>query len=499
MRGVTAKITVGSQVSGPPGSAAVAAGSAPTARAAAKVLAQGGNAVDAAIAGMLAAAMAEPVLTSLGGGGFCLVAEPGAPPQYLDFFVDTPGRGGTTTTPQVTSVIIRFGTEDNPQAEQVFHAGWGTIAVPGCFAGYLDAHARWGSLDLAQVVAPAMTLARNGLVLDHVQQDFLRLVRTVLSVTPDSAQLYTDAFAGRTFTNTGYAELLAAIADGVTMTSSMFAEPLLQHMQTYGGLITGADLAQYAPQVRRPMYMLREGATVYTNPPPSFGGAIVLDALGCVAPREHIDWPEVAQSLRAATMRQRERDLVAHNTEVSRGTTHISVVDFDGRIAALTTSNGSASGTQIRGVQLNNMLGEEDLNPFGLHAHAPGHRMGSMMTPTVVDLADGARVAFGSGGSERIRSAHVGVLARLIDTRASLRDAINAPRVHPTEHGVEIEPGIAEQGFVEHGFDADNVRVWPHTDLYFGGVHGVRLGADGHIEAVGDPRRGGTAALVQRT
>ena len=498
MRGVSAKITVGSQVHGPPGSAAVAAGSVPSARAAAEVLAHGGNAVDAAVAGMLAAAMAEPVLTSLGGGGFCLVAEPGAPPQYLDFFVNTPGLGGVADAPQVTSVVIRFGTPANPQAEQVFHAGWGTVAVPGSFAGYLDAHERWGSADLAQVVAPAMRLAREGVVLDAVQQDFLRLVHDVLSVTDSSAQLYANAFAGRAFTNPGFADLLESIARGATMTSDVFADPLLSHMSSHGGLVTDADLAHYAPQVRRPLLMLREGASMWTNPPPSFGGAIVLDALGCVEPSEHIDWPTVAHHLRAATERQRARDRAAHDTEVSRGTTHISVVDGDGRIAALTTSNGSASGTQVLGVQLNNMLGEEDLNPHGLHVGTPGQRMGSMMTPTVVDLPDGARVAFGSGGSERIRSAHVGVLARLIDTRASLVDAITAPRVHPTDNGVEIEPGISPVGFAEHGFNTERIRVWPNNDLYFGGVHGVRIGADGFVEAVGDPRRGGAAALVQR-
>jgi gamma-glutamyltranspeptidase/glutathione hydrolase len=469
-----------------------------SAQAAAEVLALGGNAVDAAVAGMLAAAMAEPVLTSLGGGGFCLVAEPGAAPQYLDFFVDTPGLGGVGDAPQVASVVIRFGTPANPQAEQVFHAGWGTVAVPGCFAGYLDAHERWGRVDRAQVVAPALRLAREGVVLDAIQQDFLRLVRDVLSVTESSARLYADAFAGRDFTNAGYGELLESIARGATMTSDAFAEPLLSHMSTHGGLVTEQDLAHYTPQVRRPLLMMREGASIWTNPPPSFGGAIVLDALGCVAPADTLDWPAIAYHLRAATERQRARDRAAHNTEVSRGTTHISVVDGDGRIAALTTSNGSASGTQVRGVQLNNMLGEEDLNPHGLHMGAPGQRMGSMMTPTLVDLDDGARVAFGSGGSERIRSAHVGVLARLIDTRASLRDAIVAPRVHPTDTGVEIEPGISPDGFAERDFATDRVRVWPNADLYFGGVHGVRLGADGSIEAVGDPRRGGAAALVRR-
>ncbi len=493
--GTGGRIRIAEHVIGAPGSAVAAGGSSSTVSAAATVLQEGGSAVDAALAGMFAAAMTEPVLSSLGGGGFLLHAEPTGVPQYLDFFVDTPGLGGQPRHASMTSVRVVFGRPDQPQAEQVFHAGWASVAVPGCFAGYLDAHARWGSLPLARIVAPAIELARHGVVLDDIQRDFLRLVADVLAVTPASAALYASAMEGAPFVNPGYAQLLSALAAGATMTDPVFSDPLLRGMADHDGLITAEDLSTYTPRLRTPLTMMRGSAQVWTNPPPSFGGTIVLEALGGIDEQPTVDWARVARSLREATAQQRSRDLAAQSMTVSRGTTSISVIDARGRMATCTTSNGSSSGTQVDGVQLNNMLGEEDLNPTGLHALPPGVRMGSMMTPTMVDLPDGARVTFGSGGSERIRSAHVAVLTRLIDEQSTLRDAVTGPRVHATANGIEVEPGIDPDTF-DTWSDVGTVRWWPQRDLFFGGVHAVRLNVDGTTEAIGDARRGGCAAVV---
>ena len=152
-------------------------------------------------------------------------------------------------------------------------------------------------------------------------------------------------------------------------------------------------------------------------------------------------------------------------------------------------STGSCSGTLVRGVQLNNMLGEEDLlHPEAPHP-APGTRMGSMMAPTIARLGDGSRVMIGTGGSERIRSAILAVLLRLLDHGCSLPEAIGAARVHATAEGVQVEPGLPEAWLPD-------ARRWPAANLYFGGVHGVGIAADGSVTAVGDSRRGGAAAVV---
>ena len=104
VRGMTSP----ARLTGPPGSAAAAGGSPEAVAAALEVLRSGGSAVDGALAAVFAAVMSEPALTSLGGGGFCLSVEPGAPPELLDFFVDVPGRGGASVDPVVQTVVVDF-------------------------------------------------------------------------------------------------------------------------------------------------------------------------------------------------------------------------------------------------------------------------------------------------------------------------------------------------------------------------------------------------------
>ena len=116
----------------------------------------------------------------------------------------------------------------------------------------------------------------------------------------------------------------------------------------------------------------------------------------------------------------------------SRGTTHVSVADEFGNLASLTTSNGEGSAYVLpgTGIMMNNMLGEEDLNPGGFHRWTEDTRLASMMCPTVARLADGSQVALGTGGSNRIRSAVLQVLVNLFEFDLPLEQAVMAPRLH---------------------------------------------------------------------
>ncbi len=499
MRGVSDQIVLGAACTGPPGSAAVAGGSHHTVLAAAEVLASGGNSVDAAIAGMCAAAVAEPVLTSPGGGGFLLHAPLHHEPTYLDFFVNIPGLGAHphARKAEITSVPITFGALDNPQAQQIFHAGWAAVAVPGALAGYLKAHQRWGRLQLRDVLRPACRMASAGLRLELAQQDFLRLVIDVLCLTPASAELYRQALTNGHFANPQYAALLERLSHDSAEAMTEWNDLLVAEMAVHGGLVTAEDLTHYNAIAREPVLTSRGGHRVWTNPPPSFGGTIVRDALAQIPISSSVDWVAVTQSLRDATSRQRARDINDGATQVSRGTTHITVVDSDGCMVACTTSNGSSSGTQVSGVQLNNMLGEDDLIPSGLQSLSAGQRMGSMMTPTLVDHADGTRIAFGTGGSERIRSATVCTLINLLDLDMPLPQSIAQGRVHASQTSIDIEPPIDPMPFATAEADGLELRVWPSQDLFFGGVHAVSRAPDGSLHAVGDARRGGTAAIIR--
>ena len=471
-------------VTGPAGSAAVAAGSAGAVDAAVQVLSAGGSAVDAVLAAAFASVMTEPVLSSLGGGGFLLHAPLG-------------GRAGE---PHVETVVVDF-AKAGPAAttsEQVFHGGWGTVAVPGSLAGHLDAHRRWGRLPLRDVVAPAAALAREGVVLSPVQQRFLLLVTELLRLTPESRELFSRTEIDGSYRNPAYADLLDALADGslTGQDDPAYAGPLLRTSHERGGLLAAEDLDAYEPQLRAPATVARGAARVWTNPAPSAGGPIVLDALQRIAPGR-TEWASVA----AAQADARE----AHRRPgtVPTGTTHVTVVDADGSFAALTTSNGSQSGAVVPGwgVTLNNMLGEEDLQPG--EPLPPGARMGSMMAPTLVAWPDGRRVALGTGGSERIRSAILCVLARLLDEGEHIADAVAAPRVHVSgDEVVHVEPGLDDASLgaiaelvAARGWPAYD--AWPTTNIYFGGVHAVERGADGTVTAVGDARRGGAAAVVR--
>jgi gamma-glutamyltranspeptidase / glutathione hydrolase len=149
------------------------------------------------------------------------------------------------------------------------------------------------------------------------------------------------------------------------------------------------------------------------------------------------------------------------------------------------------------GVHVNNMLGEEDLNPLGFHALPPGRRMTSMMAPTVV-LRDGELEAgLGSGGSNRIRSALLQVILRLVADGMGAQEAVDAGRVHYEEGVVQAEPGVDADALARLERGSRSVARWRRRNLFFGGVHAVARDAEtGELRGGGDPRRGGAVVVL---
>lgn len=487
---------------GPAGCGAVAAGSRATALAAAAVLRAGGNAVDAALGGTLAACVSEVVFTSLGGGGFMLVQQPDGSQEVLDFFVNTPGLGAAEreSDPQFTPVTVHY-----PGTEQVFHVGPGSVAVPGALAGFLEAHRRHGRLGLGEVVAPAIDLARDGTVLEPIQAVVLDLVREIMSLTEECARLISTpnghASAGDSLHNHDFARFLRRLGEGeiTSMLSVPFADPLLDLMTHTSGHVTREDLASYRAIVREPLVVERSGSRVALNGPPAFGGVIVAEALARLPVLDggSAGWAAAVEALVGATASRRVTDLAAEVPQAKKGTTHISVVDADGMVVSMTTSNGAGSGVVQpgTGIHLNNMLGEEDLNPEGFHSLPPGLRMGSMMAPIIITGPDGTVTALGTGGSERIRSALLFTVLRLVDLGYDVDAAVAAPRLHPETSEVQLEPGW-DPGVVDLLRMRVPVNIWPTPQLFFGGVHAVRRRPDGTVTAVGDSRRSGAAVVV---
>jgi gamma-glutamyltranspeptidase/glutathione hydrolase len=289
-----------------------------------------------------------------------------------------------------------------------------------------------------------------------------------------------------------------------------------------GGSITEQDLASYRVVEREPAKARYHGREILTNPPPSSGGILISYALDLM---ERID-PPPENRLRTLvrvmdrTNRERTADfarglhsegylerflaqeaLESAAREVRNplgNTTHVSVMDAAGACASVTCSNGSCSGVVVpgTGLHLNNMLGEEDLNPEG-HRHDPGARVPSMMAPTIV-LHDGQpELAVGSAGSNRIRSAIVQTIINVVDRGRGAQEAVDAPRLHYENRVVEAEPGINPQVLTDLEEDGWRVVRWREKNLFFGGTQAVARNAQsGALSGGGDPRRGGVAVLV---
>ncbi len=515
---------------------AVACGHPATAAAAREILEDGGNAFDAALAGLCAAAVAEPVLCSLGGGGFLLARRADGAALLYDFFVETPLKRRPASEVDFYPILADFGT-----ATQEFHIGLGAIATPGAIRGLFDAHADLGSLPMTRLVAPAARMAREGVSLRPVDSYLFQVVGPILAARPEGRALFTQPDGALlsspdVLRQPELADTLEALAreGAVLFHEGELGQRLVADCRDQGGQITMADLAAYRTVKRQPLERRYRDTRILTNPPPSAGGILIAFALKLLAQTDletlgngtaaHLERLARVMALtnkarvesrlheaaaeaeeQAAAERLFDPELLArYEAEVAghpasnRGTTHLSVVDAAGNIAALSISNGEGCGYMVpgSGIMMNNMLGEEDLNPHGFHAWPEGSRMSSMMSPTVTFGADGSISAFGSGGSNRIRTAVLQVLLNTIDFGQPIAEAVAAPRLH-------FENGVAN---LEGGFDKAQsaalqnperqVVFWPEHNLFFGGVHVVRRDAQGRLDAAGDPRRGGTAVTA---
>jgi gamma-glutamyltranspeptidase/glutathione hydrolase len=481
---------------------AVASGHPATTAAAIEVLEAGGNAVDGCVAAGFAAAVAEPTLTSLAGGGFLLARTRAGEEVLFDFFVDTPGLGRPDGGAPLDfdEVVVQFSG-----AQQAFHVGLGAVAVPGCLAGWLHAHRRLGRADLSVVTGPARRLAVEGVEVNDQQAYLHRILEPILTRTPEAAAIAAPGgrllARGDRLTNPALAAFLGALDD------RGFAEPRLaasieRAMRDGGGLLTAADLERYEVVEREPLVVQWRGHRLLTNPPPAFGGELV--ALGLLELEGRPGWPPAVGSVAHAVSLAESMiatDAIRADGQVGEelrrrstgGTTHVSVADAEGGAASMTTSNGEGSGWLLpgTGVMANNMMGEDDLHPGGFHSSAPGERVASMMAPSLVVDVDGAvRLAVGSGGSKRIRTALAQVIAGVVDQGRPLGPAVEAPRLHWDGAQLHAEPGWSDEVL-----DALEGRWpltrWPQRDLYFGGVQAVAPGRD----AAADPRRGGDAQV----
>lgn len=487
-----------------------------TAAAAAEVLQDGGNAFDAVIAAQCTACVCEPVLASLAGGGFLLAHPAGVDPVIYDFFVQTPLAKRAPEALDFYGIEVDFGG-----VTQEFHIGVGAAATPGCVRGMFDIHADLCRLPMDRLLRPAIDAARRGVRITPLQAYIWDTVAPICCANEDVRGVF--AGGGQDPLGEGDTARQPALADSFEALATEGADLFyhgemassLVELCRAGGQIRPEDLAAYRTVRRKPLSFRYRGASVATNPLPSTGGVLVALALGLLEDTE----PEgetqrlanLAQAMRLtnqarlesgtgkgfdAKLVARYRRAMRGRAQSRRGTTHISVVDHEGNLAAMTVSNGEGCGRLVpgTGIVLNNMLGEDDINPGGFHTWTRGTRLASMMAPTLVETA-GQHLALGSGGSKRIRSAIVQSVDHLVRAGLSPVDAVTTPRFHVEGERLSLEGGFSPEtvSTLEDAFD--DVEHWGRANLFFGGVH-VAGKRGGDYVAVGDPRRGGSGVIV---
>lgn len=532
---------------------AIATGHDASARAGAEVLADGGNAVDAAVAAAFAACTAEPTLTGPGGAGFATVHLPNGEDHCFDFFASVPGIDGTVDIAGVpVPVDVLFGA-----TTQTFHVGPQSVAVPGFVKGVLHIHGRFGSLPLERVLEPGIRMAREGITMPPAQAYCHHLLTPILTRTAAGRAVFAPAgpmlVAGDRFAQPDLAGTLELIAsEGAdAFYRGDIAREIAEWSAREGGLITRADLEQYQVVEYEPVRGTWRNFEFVTPPPPSSGGALIAYTLrvlerangGVDGPAIDVESPDGLQQLVAALIAANgirgsefddwlygsglvpwllSEDVVGRGDELfaaahdglvpppsSRlgSTTHLSVLDADGGAVSMTTTTGCGAGEFVgrTGIHMNNMMGEEDLLPVE-HVLRPGERLTSMMSPSIVIADRRPMLVTGSAGSSRLRGAIVQTLLRVLESRriggdvASLQSrldaAVQAPRVHAEAGVVQVESGYPEPAVARLAELGHELNRWPGTNMYFGGSNMAAVDSDGSFAAAGDHRRGGGSYLA---
>jgi gamma-glutamyltranspeptidase/glutathione hydrolase len=448
------------------------------------VLEQGGNAVDAAIATLFALTVTHPSAASLGGEGFALVRPSSGPTAALDFIARAPA--GLTREGFVKMITAQA-------------RGAAAVGVPGVVAGIAALHARFATRPLAELVAPALTLARDGYPLGAWQAELVRRNFAALQSEPASRAVFAEngrpRNAQRRFKQPDLAWTLERIAQAGAddFYRGAVAERLAKALAKEGPSL--ADLNQYQALWRAPVNIRYRDFTMETMPPPSAGGValvgalLALQAVPSQAPGSAADvhvlleaerrgqaerrlsvldpdalpqaeqqarqarwldpafWSRVPIDPSRATPSAAVSPLASAPAVESEHTTHLSVIDRSGMVVSLTTTLCASFGAKFvasgTGVVLNNAVATFSSN--GDNRPTPGRRTTSSMAPSLLLSAERTVAVLGTPGGDTIPSTLTQLVRHLVDEGMPLDRAIQAPRWHhgflPDEARYETSAG----------------------------------------------------------
>ncbi|MBK8911919.1 MAG: gamma-glutamyltransferase [Chlorobi bacterium] len=500
-----------------------------------RVLRNGGNAVDAAVAVGFALAVTYPQAGNLGGGGFMVIRMSDGRTTTIDFRERAPAAA-------TRDMFLDSSGNFLPERAQL---GALAAGVPGSPAGLLLALERYGSKPLPEVLQPAIALADSGFTIHPRLHDDLAEKRDPFLQFPSTRAIFlpgdSTLAAGLTFRQPELAATLRRIADlgKQGFYGGQTARLIVEQMQRSGGIITAADLADYSATERTPLRATYRGYEIITMPPPSSGGVLLVQMLKMMEPQDFRQLPFhsaphahfLAEVMRRAyadraeflgdpdfveipvagltsqeyaaaraaniTPRATPSSAVGHGDpkafqRESQQTTHYSVVDRHGNCVSVTTTLNSAFGSKLvvggAGFFLNNEMDDFSARPntpnqFGLigrsaNAIQPGKRMLSSMTPTIV-LRDGKPwMVVGTPGGSTIITTVLQMIHSQIDYGMDLAAAGNAPRIH---HQWLPDTLFHERGAFTAGA-ADSLRAMGHRlverPTVSGRVDAVRIETD---------------------
>ena len=524
------------------GAHAMVASDAPLAsQAGIEILKRGGNAVDAAVAMAFTLAVVYPEAGNLGGGGYMMIHLADGRTMAVDYREVAPVAASRDMYLDATGRLTENSIE-GPLAS----------GVPGAVAGLTDALAKFGTLPLAEVIAPALRFAESGFKVDSALARSLHnsaelIARFGGKATFMGAGTDSGLKVGATLRQPALAGLLRSIAANGRkgFYAGRTADTWTKELREAGGLITTEDLALYEPVWREPLRTTYRGFTLLTMPPSSSGGITVTETLnilegydklppfggtrwahllGSAYQRAFIDRNEkladpafatvpMAQLIDKRYARQlrqaigdRATSTMSLGSPLREGTetTHLSVVDDKGNAVSTTTTlnNLYGSGVYLKsiGIFLNDEMDDFAAKPgtgnmFGLvqgeaNAIQPGKRPLSAMSPTIVlDAAGKLLLAIGSRGGPRIITSTSQVIMNVIDYHMSLADAMSAPRLH---HQALPDTLQIETGGVSHAV-LDSLRALGYGVKERSGVGQVNavMRVKNGYEGVSDPRGSG--------
>ncbi|MED7789294.1 gamma-glutamyltransferase [Francisella sp. 19X1-34] len=516
-----------------------------------QILKQGGNAVDAAVAVGFALAVTLPRAGNLGGGGFMLIH---LKDKHKNIAINYREKAPSKATKDM--FLNKKGEVDYSKVSGSYSAS----GVPGTVAGLIDAQQKYGKLTLAQVIAPAIKLAKYGIPVSYDLHQSLATARPWLKKSPDAMRIFYkkngSAYkVGETLKQPELAHSLELIAKHgkKAFYEGEIAHKIAKSMAKNGGLITLKDLKNYNVEEMKPVKGTYRGYTIYSMPPPSSGGVVLIELLNILENFPLADYgnnsaktinlmsnamsyayndrnadlgdPDFVKMDLAKFLSKKYAKQIAKKIDTDKHipskdistvdpddheklqTTQFSVIDKDGNMVSNTYTLNYSYGSGIiapgTGIFLNNEMDDFAAkvgvaNVFGLvqgeaNTVAPNKRPLSSMTPTIVlDKKGNPFLATGSPGGSRIITTVLQVILNLVDYNINLQSAVNNPRIHS-----QLWP---EELGVEQGISVDTINllkkmgnnVVPYAAM--GAAESV--GSDGeYVYGAADPRRASALAI----